>query len=217
MKNLIYKEFKLSASALSFLFLAFSLLALVPGYPILVGIFFICMGIFQSFAKSRENNDILYTVLLPIKKSDAVKAKYAFVLVIEFLSFLLCAAAAALRTFCLSSSEVYKHNVLMNANLVYLGFVLLIFAAFNLVFLNGFFKTAYYYGKPFVMFIVAAFLIVAAAETLHHLPGLEFLNGAADADTPKRAVFFIICTAVFAAVTALALKSSKKRFSNIDL
>ena len=217
MKNLIYKEFKLSASALSFLFLPFALLALVPGYPILVGIFFICMGIFQSFAKSRENNDILYTVLLPVKKSDAVRAKYAFVLVIEFLGFLLCAAATAVRAFCLSALGAYKNNVLMNANFVYLGFVLLIFAAFNLVFLNGFFKTAYYYGKPFVAFIVAAFLLVAVAETLHHLPGLEFLNGAADADTIIRAIFFVVCAAVFAAITALALKSSKKRFSDIDL
>ena len=44
MKNLLNKEIRLAASPLSWLFLVFGLMALIPGYPILVCAFFICFG-----------------------------------------------------------------------------------------------------------------------------------------------------------------------------
>lgn len=68
MKNLMRKEIKLSASLISFLFILFSMMTMVPGYPILVGAFFVCFGVFQSFQNACANNDILYTVLLPVKR-----------------------------------------------------------------------------------------------------------------------------------------------------
>ena len=40
MINLIKKEFKLSAHILSYVFIAFGLMTFIPGYPILVGVFF---------------------------------------------------------------------------------------------------------------------------------------------------------------------------------
>ena len=46
MYKLLRKELKLSASPLSYLFIAFGLMTLLPGYPILVGAFFISFGIF---------------------------------------------------------------------------------------------------------------------------------------------------------------------------
>ena len=59
MKNLLIKEIRLASSLLSYLFLLFSLMTLIPGYPIMVGSFFVCLGIFQSFQNARETNDIL--------------------------------------------------------------------------------------------------------------------------------------------------------------
>ena len=75
MKKLLNKELRLSAHPLSYLFLVFSLMALIPGYPILLGAFFICFGLFQTFQNGRETNDVLYSVLLPIGKKDVVKAE----------------------------------------------------------------------------------------------------------------------------------------------
>ena len=74
MKNLLVKELKLSALPLSYFFILFGAMAMIPGYPILVGAFFVCLGIYQSFQNGRENNDILYTVLLPVKKEAAEKS-----------------------------------------------------------------------------------------------------------------------------------------------
>ena len=53
MKALIRKELRFTAQPISYLFLAFSLMTLLPGYPILVGTFFLGLGLFQSFLAAR--------------------------------------------------------------------------------------------------------------------------------------------------------------------
>lgn len=217
MRKLLFKEMRLSASVLSYLFLAFSLLTLVPNYPILVGGFFITFGIFQSFQTCRENNDILYSALLPVPKSDVVKSKYAFAVCIELCGFALTALLTLVRATALAELPAYRDGAMMNANLVFLGFSLLVFGLFNAVFLGGFFRTARRFGKPFVLYIVACFVTVCAAETLHHLPGLAGLNGTgADFFGVRLAVLFAGVT-LYAALTLCSMRSSVRRFERIDL
>ena len=217
MKNLLIKEFRLAASPLSFVFLAGALTTLLPGYPILVGAFFICFGVFHSFQNAREANDTLYTALLPIQKGDFVRAKFAFTCLIQTAGFLLCAALTALRMTTLSAAAPYVNNALMNATPLYLAFVLLIFAEFNLLFLCGFFRTAYKIGLPFLRFGIAALLTVGAAETLHHLPGLSFLNAPAGERIGLQLLLLAAAALLYAAGTALACRTAERRFARIDL
>lgn len=216
MKNLLIKEMKLGASPLTYWFLAFSMMTLLPGYPILLGAFFVSFGIFQSFQRGRENNDILYTILLPVKKSDAVKAKFIFVCTIEWIAFVGMLLLTFFRMGVLYEADPYVNNALMNANPLFLAFALVIFGLFNGIFVRGFFKTAYRYGVPFVTFIVVGFLTIFVGEALHHVPGLEYLNTTALPDvsflwvtTLAGAVFYIV-------VTWLAYRSSVKRFEQVD-
>lgn len=215
MKNLLSKEIRLFSNILSYLFIAFAFMTLIPGYPILLGSFFVCLGVFQSFQGIRETNDILYTVLLPVDKADAVRAKYVFVCFIEIIAWLVMAALAVLRMTALKNGATYLTNPLMNANLVYLGFAAAVFALFNTVFLGGFFKTGYKFGKPFVLFIVCAMVLVGIAESLHHIPGLGALNDSA----PNAAQWMILLVglAIYAVGTALSCEVSKRRFERIDL
>lgn len=217
MRKLLNKEIKLSASPLSFLFIVFGVMALIPNYPILCGAFFICLGIFQSFQTSRENSDILYSALLPVSKSDVVKSKYIFCVFIELCGFVLMAAATLVRMTILKDAAVYRNNALMNANLVYLAFALLIFALFNLIFVNGFFKTAFYFAKPFVVFIIAAFLTIGVAETLHHIPPLEKLNAFGFDELPLQLGFLAAGAVLYAVITLMSMKKSIRRFKKIDL
>ncbi len=176
MRNLLRKEMLLSASVLSYLFIPFGLMFLLPGYPILCGAFFVSLGLFQSFQSAREANDTGFSALLPVAKKDVVRARYLFVCLIEAGALLLMALSVALRMTAFSTSAVYRSNALMNANGFALGVALVIFGLFNAVFVRGFFKTAYRFARPFVTFIVLTFLIILAAETLHHLPGCEAVN-----------------------------------------
>lgn len=217
MKKLLNKEMKLSASPLSFLFIVFGFMALIPNYPILCGAFFICLGIFQSFQTSRENSDVLYSVLLPVSKSDAVKSKFIFCIFIELCGFAVMTAMTLVRMMVLKDAAVYRNNALMNANFVFLAFALLIFALFNLIFVSGFFKTAFYFAKPFVIFIIAAFLTIGIAETLHHIPSLEKLNAFGFDELPMQVAFLAAGVVLYALITLAAVKKSEKRFEKIDL
>ena len=217
MKNLMRKEIKLSASPLSFLFLFFSLMTMIPGYPILVGAFFVCFGVFQSFQNGCLNNDILYTVLLPIKKTDAVKAKYGFTMMIQMISFVMMAILTMLRMTVLADAAAYTHNAMMNANPFFLAGNLLIFALFNWLFVGGFFKTAYKYGKPFLLFSIASFLLIILAETLHHIPGLEFLNNTHGMGDGRLWLIFVLAVLVYLSVSLLSCRISIKRFEAVDM
>lgn len=217
MNKLLKKEMKLAASPLSYIFIVFGLMAFVPGYPILVGSFFVCLGLFQSFQNAREANDITYTLLLSVAKSDIVRAKYAFCIVVELIYFGLTSAVALLRMTLLSEAAVYRNNVLMNANLVYLGFVLVILGLFNLIFVGGFFKTAYKFAKPFVMFIIAAFLVVGIGETLFHIPALSALNAFGFNHIGIQLVVFAAGVVAFVLMSAFSIRQSIKNFEKIDL
>ena len=217
MKNLLFKEFHLATSPLSFLFLGFTLMTFIPGYPILCGAFFVCFGIFQSYQFAREDQDILYTVLLPVRKSDAVKSKYTAAVVLQLIAFSFFCIFTCIRMVFLSDSGVYTSNVLMGANPVFLAYVLLIFAAFNVVFIGGFFKTAYRFGKPFILFIILSFFVIGIAETLHHLPGLSWMNSLDFSYAGRQIPFFLAATLVYFASTAISCIVSQSRFEKLDL
>ena len=217
MKNLLYKELFLATPPLTFFFLGFTAMTFIPGYPILCGAFFVCFGLFQSYQLGREDRDILYTVLLPVKKSDAVRAKYAAAVLLELAAFLLFAVFTGIRMTVLSTAKVYATNVLMGANLVFLAFVLLIFAAFNTVFIGGFFKTAYGFGKPFLRFVAVNFAVIGLGETLHHLPGLEWLNGPGLSQTGQQLPVLLAAAMVYSVATAASCRVSQNRFEKIDL
>lgn len=216
MIKLLKKEIRLTAQPLSFIFVMFSLMAFIPGYPILCGAFFLCLGIFFSFQNAREQNDILYTALLPVKKSDAVISKYIFTIMLQCAYLLLSAVFTAVRMTVLSQVKPYTQNAMMNANLAYLGYIFICFALFNLLFINGFFKTAYKLGRPFIIFGAAEFIFIGLAEALHHIKGCEFLN-TPNEKTGVQALILLFGIAAYAAFTAVAISRSKKSFEKIDL
>ena len=217
MRNILLKECKLSASPLSFLFILFGLMFFLPGYPVLCGVFFVTLGIFQSYQNAREANDMVFSALLPISKRDVVKGKYLFTAAIELCGILLMAAAVVVRMTVLADAPAYRSNALMNANLFALGMAFVGFGLFNLIFVGGFFKTAYKFAGPFVGYIIAVFLMISIAETLHHVPGFAFLNAFGTEHFAVQVVLLGIGAAFYLAVTVLSCKKACKRFDKTDL
>ncbi len=217
MKNLLYKEAVLATPVLTYCFLSFTIMTFIPGYPILCGAFFVCLGMFQGYQGARENDDILYSVLLPVRKADVVTAKYLWATLLQMTAFLFCALFTFIRMTVLRGAAVYETNALMNANGVFLAFVLVIFAAFNVIFIGGFFGTAHNIGKPFLKFVVVNFVIIALAETLHHLPGLMWLNLSDSTYAEQRLIILFAAFIIYIASTALSCRISQRRFKKTDL
>jgi len=217
MSQLLKKEMRLSASILSYLFIAFSVMAMIPGYPILCGVFFVTLGIFQSFQSAREANDIVYSALLPVAKRDVVKGKYQFSILIEMCAVLIMSALTLVRMTALSEAEVYRQNALMNANPFFIGMALLIFGMFNFIFIGGFFKTAYKFSKPFVTYIIVAFLLVGIAEALHYFPGMEALNAFGFDHIGLQLLLFLGGAVLYCLLTFVSYKKACENFEKIDL
>ncbi len=166
---------------------------------------------------AREYNDALYTALLPVRKKDVVKARYLFVVCIQAAGVFICGLFTVLRMTALRDVAVYRANPLMNANPAFLAYLLVIMLLFNTIFLGGFYKTAYYYGKPFILFCVAAFIVVGLGETLYHIPGLAWLGTCEGAGLARQAVLLLAAAMVYAAGTLLSMKRSEQCFDKLDL
>ena len=216
MKNLLIKEIRLAASPLSWIFIAFAVMALIPNYPIMICGFFVCFGIFHTFQNSRENNDLLYTVLLPVRKSDAVRVKYAFTVLIQSIALVLTIVLTLVRMIFLTGMP-YAESALVVANQYFLAGVLVIYLLFNTLFLAYFFRTGWKLGKGFVFFAVAAFLFVCIAEVLHHIPGLTFLNAVDSLNDLPMWGLTAAALVLWLTGTKLSMNYSIKCFENLDL
>lgn len=217
MRNVIRKEFCLSASALSYAFIVFGSLFFLPGYPVLISAFFVTLGIFQSFQKARESNDFEFSALLPIAKKEIVKGKFIFVCFIELCGGLLMFAAVLTRMTVLAYAAPYRDNALMNANLFALGLTFIIFALFNLIFVRGFFKTAYKFASPFVLYIILCFATIVVGEALHYFPGLAVLNAFGLDHILLQLILFFVSLTIYFVSTLLAYHCSCRDFEKIDL
>ncbi len=221
MKNnfvkLLNKEIKLASSPLSYIFVAFSLMVFIPGYPITVGPFFVCLGLFYTFQNGRESDDIIYSVLLPIAKRDVVTARFVFVVFIQLVAGMLMLVFTVVRMTLLKDAVPYVTNPLQNANLFFIAYSLLIFSLFNLVFVRGYFRTGYYFAKPFLAFIVLAMIVVIAVEVLHHIPGLMFLSETGFVHRGAQLCAFAAGVLTYALTSFFACRSAQRVFERIDL
>ena len=217
MNALLKKEMQLSTLLLTYLFIGFAFMTLLPGYPILCGAFFINLGIFQSFQSAREANDIVFSALLPVAKRDVVKGKYQFVIMIELCGFAVMAVLTLVRMTVLADAAVYRQNALMNANPFYLGCALVILGMFNMIFLGGFFRTAYVLGRPFIAYIIVTFLLIGAAEALHHFPGLDALNAFGFDHIGLQLTTLLAGIMIYILLTLISYNKSCDNFDKIDL
>ena len=83
MKTLLYKQLRLVCQPMTLVFCLFGVMLLIPAYPYTVMWFYVMLGLFFSFLNGREQKDVYYSALLPIRKRDTVKANCLFVGLIE--------------------------------------------------------------------------------------------------------------------------------------
>ncbi|MQM73203.1 MAG: ABC-2 transporter permease [Eubacteriaceae bacterium] len=216
MRDILRKEMTLSASPVTYFFIVFGLMFFLPGYPVLCSVFFVTLGIFKTFQNAREANDLVFSALLPIAKKDVVKGKYLFTCMIELVSFAVMSAVVLLRMTVLKDLAVYRENALMNANLFALGAGLFLFGLFNLIFLGGFFRTAYKFVS-FIRYIVAAFAAVIFFEAVHYVPGLGAVNAFGFAHLSLQLGLLIIGALSYLVFTMVSYRYACRSFEKIDL
>lgn len=215
MKNLLYKEARLALHQTNILFLFFAAMIFIPGYPYQVAAFFTCLGVNFLCVTGRENSDIFYTALLPVRKRDIVAARFALVALLQLGQMALMALIIPIRDAVLSMDNPAG----LEANLALVGLCLITFGIFNLIFFPQYYKNPQKIGVPFVVGMVAVFLLISVeVASTYVIPfvhekldtrGAEFL--------PEKLVVLAVGLVVYAGLTLLAYKKSAKSFEGLDL
>jgi hypothetical protein len=215
MSNLLRKEFKLAVHPTSFIFLLLAPMLLIPNYPYYVAFFYQTLGVFFTFMNGNTTNDVTFTTLLPVRKRDAVKARVITVVVCELLQIVVSIPFAFLRNTLIPVPNAAG----MEANAALFGLSLVMLGLFNLVFLPGFYKTAYKTGGPYVWACAAMSVFVILAELVIQLtPALKTaLDTVNPAYLPQQMSVLAAGVVLFGILTALASKLSIERFEKLDL
>ena len=214
MKALMKKEWRLAMMPVPLLFLALSALVLVPNYPYYVTFFYTTLGIFLFFQAARENRDIAYMLLLPVKKAQMVYARVWTVVQIELLQLVCCVPFMLVR-----AGYGIQNAVGIEANCAFLGLGAVLLGVFNSVFLPMHYKNGYDLGKPFIVSSIVMFLGICVLEVLEHIvPYMKTVCERYDiAGQVHQLPVLFGGLLVYAGLTALAARRSAKRFEKADL
>lgn len=213
MKNLLYKEFKLAISPLFYLVALLGGLVLIPNWPYFLALMYcLFITIPNVFSVAKAQNDIGFSVMLPVRKRDVVRARVMSIIVLELLHILVTAV------FAMINSALYPQgNFLLDANIAFFGFAFVMFAIFNAIYFPMFYKTAYKIGIPIIAAFAAAFVFASGIELLVlFVPGFAAVVDGTQEIALKLAVLAggIV---IFVLLNIMAYKISANRFEKLDL
>lgn len=215
MKNLIMKEIRLSMHPTCLIFLALSAMLLIPNYPYGVTFFYTSLSIFFTCLGGRENNDITYTAVLPIRKRDVVKGRFALAVILQLAQLLTAAPFSVLRGVLNMPGSVAG----MDPNIAFFGFAFVIMGIFNIIFFTAYYKDVQKVGRPFVVAAIMQFVFIVLMETMTHL--LPFFRDVLDTPDPEnlgpKLAALAVGAAAYGGLTYAAYRVGVGRFERLDL
>ena len=213
--KLLMKEWKLCMHPTGYIMLLCAALILVPGYPYGVSCFYMGLAIYFICLTAREDHDAAYTLMLPVSRRDAVKARILFCTVLEVADLLLMALFILIKQLIGN----VPNPAGLDAGVALIGEGMIIFAIFNMVFFPNYYRDINKPGKAFLFAAVAVFLwIILEVVGTYTVP---FLRDILDRPDPEhmsdKLLFTLGGLALFAGGTALSIQHSAKKFEELDL
>ena len=215
MKTLLQKEFRLAMHPTNLLFLSLSALLLIPNYPYYVTFFYTGLGLFFTCLSARENHDVEYTMALPVRKRDLVRARVLFAVLVELAQGALAVPFALLR----QRLVPMGNQVGMDANLAFFGFSFLLLGLFNYVFFTRYYRAPDKVGKAFAMASTGFFLCMVVLETLTH--ALPVMRDQLDTPDPlflsSKLTVLAAGLLLYGLLTLRTVQVASRRFEALDL
>lgn len=228
MKKLLYKDVLLCTPPQVPMFFAFAFMLLIPSYPYLVAGFFICNAVFYSFVTASMENDVLFSLLLPVSKAQIVRGKMVFVEAIQLISLAFFSGAAALN-FAIHQNKGNSAGV--DASLTLIGAFLILFSVFNQSYIPKFYKAPHKAGKIFLIsaifmfsfiFVFEGFMIAAGAAA-ENVPFFAWIEENLDTfpTTPtawaSQAVFFGVCVIIYIVSGIVCRRRAEAEFDKAEI
>ena len=215
MKQLLKKEVQLALHPTCWVFLLLSAMVLIPNYPYYVIFFYTGLGVFFTCLGGRENQDVFYTMLLPVSRKQLVQARIGTVAALELLQMLAAAGFSLLRR----ALPIPPNGAGMEANIALLGLSLIMLGLNHLVFFPVYYRNVRRVGAAFISGSVVVFLYIAAVETMAHT--VPFVKDQLDTPDPEflrqKLAVLAFGIVVYCVLTWLACRRSIRLFEKQDL
>ena len=211
MKALFCKQARLAAHPMTYAFVFFGCMLLIPNYPYTVAFFYVTLGIFFMYQKTREMRDADFSALLPVRKRDTVLAGILFSLLLELAS-LVIAVPFAFLSVKLSAGNGNAAGLDPNLSLFAFGFLL--FSVFNLIFFPSFYKNGYKVGFSFLKAAAGVFAVVLCDVILPYIPPFAWIDGT---DYLRQLPLLAAGILIFALSTVFVCKRSAALYEKVDL
>ena len=227
MKALLYKELKLAMHPICYIFIAlFPLMILIPSYPLFVGFIYVLVCypvLFLGANKGQQSNDLLYSVLLPIRKKDIVLARLMTVILMQ-LAYI--ALASCLYPLALVINHIVKEAEpeLTSVGLGLNGYVSLLaiaitgYAIADMIYFPIYYKK----GKSIVlstllMILGNSIFLVMLTVVIPYIPGCEgYTKLLCESGVGIQFAFLGAAIIISAALHFVAYKISAKRLELVD-
>lgn len=217
MLNLIKKEIELCLHPTAFIFSLFAALVFVPNYPYEVIFFFSALSVYFTCMHSRENDDLLFTCALPVKKSEIPLARIITAAALQLCVFLLVGIFGIIKEALLP--EMIYNQAGISANIVLIANGAILLGAFNLLFFPKYYKNPNKIGSPFVLCAIIIFILIGIFIVLRHATFLYLitLNGKNTENFGAKLIAFCIGILFYFVSTFIACRRSAKNFVKTNL
>lgn len=215
MSKLLKKEFALAMHPTVPIMILLAAMVLIPSYPYSVSFFYVGLALFFTCLLGRENHDIQYSMLLPVAKKQIVHARIAFAVIIELIQLAVMAPLTLL-----SRRLTPVGNLAgLDASPALIGWGLVIFGVFNLVFFTVYYRDVSKVGRSFLLASVGMFLlIIVEVSATYALPFVrDRLDTTQTAALPLQFAVAGMGAVVFVLLTLLACRRSVTLFQRQDL
>ena len=227
MKALLYKELRLAMHPICYVFIAlFPFMILIPSYPLFVGFIYVLVCypvLFLGANKGQQSNDLLYSVLLPIRKRDIVLARMMTVILMQF-TFIAIVSCLYPLALALNNAAREASPELTDIGLGLSGYVSVVAIAIVSYALADIIYFPIYYkkGKSIVLstllmiFVTSIFLTVFTI-IIPYIPGCEgYKTLLCDSGVGIQFAFLGGALVIYALIHFIAYKISAKRLELVD-
>lgn len=220
MKNLIFKEFKLSVHPLTYLMMALIALASLSGigsfYPLcLFGVLYTFP--FMGIKKGVTNNDLYYSLLLPVRREDVVKARIASTTVLQIIYTVLVMSLAGVAM--VIPNEIPLPQLSLRQPFALISVCLISYTIFDLIYIPWFYSN----GKEVVWNMLTGTIVTAiVSAALCILPAFnknlfEMITvGGENANYLLQIAILLVSLGIYIGCKIAILKISTKKLLNLD-
>jgi len=217
MYNLLLKELKLGVNPFFYVLpLLTGALMLIPGWLyLIVLLYFPFITIPNLFAGYRSQNDLFFSVLMPVTKKDIVKARLLTVVILELLHIVIAVIYGLIHI------RIYPNlrYLFFSPTIGFWGIGFMMFGIFNLIMITMYYKTAYKFGPATIVSTVAAILFATLAEWLgiKNLFIYNLYKGTGADNLLLQITLLLIGIVIFAILNIITYKISIRLFEKVDI